>query len=62
MKKDKSDLQNYRLVNLFSLSGNVMEKILLETRSKHMKGKKVIGRSHLGLMKGISCLTNLRAF
>lgn len=49
LKKDKSDLQNYRLVNLFSLSGNVMEKILLETKSKNMKDKKVIRRSHLGL-------------
>lgn len=38
-----------------------MEKIILETSSKHMKGK-VIGSSQHGFAKGKSCFTNLIIF
>lgn len=39
-----------------------MEKITLQTISKHMKGKKVIGNSHHGFVKGKSCFSNLITF
>lgn len=39
-----------------------MEKIILETSSKHMKEKKVIRSIQHRFMKGKSCLTNLIAF
>ncbi|TRZ16815.1 hypothetical protein HGM15179_010281 [Zosterops borbonicus] len=42
----KDDLENYRQVSLTSVLVQMMEKILPETLSKHMKDKKVIGSSH----------------
>ncbi|RMC15900.1 hypothetical protein DUI87_08105 [Hirundo rustica rustica] len=42
----KGDLQNYRQDSLASVLGKVMEKILPEALSKHMKDKKMVGSSH----------------
>ncbi|GAB0184089.1 mitochondrial enolase superfamily member 1 [Grus japonensis] len=59
-KGKKKDQGNYKLVNLTSIPGKVMD-ILLGTISKHMKNK-VIGGSQRGFMKGKSRLINLIAF
>lgn len=43
-KGKKEDLWNYRLDNLTSITGKVMQQILLKIISKHMEVKNVIGR------------------
>ena len=58
----KEDLGSYGLVGLISDLGEVVEHIILQSTSKRMKDKKVIGSSQHGFMKGKSCLTNLIAF
>lgn len=45
-------------ISLTSIPGKVVEQIILELSTKHVKEKKVIGSSHLGFTKGKSCLTN----
>lgn len=49
------------LVSLTLIAGKVLEHIMLETVSQHIKDK-VIGSSQCGFMKGKSCLTNLVTF
>ncbi|TRZ09732.1 hypothetical protein HGM15179_017378 [Zosterops borbonicus] len=57
-KKGKTeDTGNYSLT---SISGKVMEQLILEANSKHMEDK-VISSQH-GFNKGTSCLTNVIAF
>lgn len=56
------DLENYRQVSLTSVLGKVMEKILPETLSKHMKDKKVTGSSHNWFMKEKTNFASLMAF
>lgn len=43
-------------------SGKLVEQIILEPISKHMKDRNMIGSSKHGFMKGKSCLANLIAF
>ncbi|KAK4825642.1 hypothetical protein QYF61_001427 [Mycteria americana] len=62
-KKDKKkDPGNYRLVNLISITGLVIEHLILETISRDIKDRKMIRSSQHGFMKGKSWLTNLIAF
>jgi len=61
-KKGKEDPGNYRPVSLTSISGKVMEQLILEITSKQEQEKKVIRSHEHGLIKGKSCLTNLIAF
>lgn len=44
-KGKKEDVMKRRLVSLIAVPGKVMEQIIPETISKHMKIKKVISRS-----------------
>ena len=61
-KRKKADLGNYRLLSLTSIPGRMMEQLVLDTLSKALEEKKVIGRSQRGSTKGKSRLTNLTAF
>ncbi|KAF4795873.1 RNA-directed DNA polymerase from mobile element jockey-like protein [Turdus rufiventris] len=57
-KGKREDTGNYSLT---SISGKVMEQLILEATSKHMEHK-VIRSSQHGFNKGTSCLTNLIDF
>ena len=56
-KGEKKDVGNYSPGSLTSITGRMMEQIILENISKHTKGKKVSGNSQQGFGKGKSCLT-----
>lgn len=58
-KKSKQEsVENCRPVNLTSVPGNVMEHIILETISKHVKDKKLTGSSQHEFTKTIACSGN----
>lgn len=38
----KGNPENYRLISLTSILGNIIKQILLKTNSSHKKGKRVI--------------------
>jgi len=62
-KGKKEDPGNYRLVSLTSISGKVMEQLILEVIIKQVVGEqKLMRSSQHGFSKGKSCLTNLIAF
>ena len=51
-KGKKEDPGNYRLVSLTLIPGKVIEQLILQTISRHMKNKKVIWSSQHGFRKG----------
>ncbi|KAJ7422591.1 hypothetical protein BTVI_13531 [Pitangus sulphuratus] len=53
------DPGNYRPVSLTSVTGKIMEKIILRVIEKHLKDNAVIGQSQHSFMRGKSCLSNL---
>lgn len=62
LKSKKEGQGNYRLVSLMYVPVKVMDQILLEATSKHLKDKKGIGNCQHELNKGKLCLHNLNAF
>jgi len=59
MREDPGD---YRPINLTSLPGKVMKKVVWRDIEKHLKNKAVTGHSQRGFMEGKSCLSNLTSF
>ena len=60
-KKGKEEKPgNYKPVNLTSVTGKVMEQLVLDTISKQVEAKKVIKSSQCGFIKGKSYLVKQR--
>ncbi|PKU39042.1 rna-directed dna polymerase from mobile element jockey-like [Limosa lapponica baueri] len=58
----KKDPGNYRPASLTSVSGKVMEQIILSAITWHVQNNQVTRPSQHRFMKGRSCLTNLISF
>ncbi|KAF4793763.1 RNA-directed DNA polymerase from mobile element jockey-like protein [Turdus rufiventris] len=61
-KGQKEDMGDYRPVTLTSVSGKVMEQIILNLIKWHIDDNQGIRPSQDGFRKGRSCLTNLISF
>ncbi|KAF4798349.1 hypothetical protein TURU_064975 [Turdus rufiventris] len=61
-KGQKEDLGKYRLVNLTSVSRNVMEQVILSVITWHIADNQGIRLSQHRFRRGRSCLTNLISF
>ncbi|KAF4804669.1 hypothetical protein TURU_005644 [Turdus rufiventris] len=57
----KEDPENYGLVDLISVAGKVIKKIIRKRTSQDLKDKIVIRSGQHEFMKGTPCLTNLVA-
>ncbi|PKU46366.1 rna-directed dna polymerase from mobile element jockey- hypothetical protein [Limosa lapponica baueri] len=60
-KGKKEDPENYRLVNLTSIPGKVMDRLILNVISKCIEEQEIIGSGQHGFTRGKSYLTNLVA-
>jgi len=56
------DSGNYRSVSLTSVSGKVIEKIILGATERYLKNKAIIRHSQYGFMEENSCLNNFVFF
>ncbi|XP_068786191.1 uncharacterized protein [Struthio camelus] len=61
-KGKKEDWGSTRPARLTLIPVKAMKQLILDTVSKHMKGKKVFRSSQRGFTKGKSCLTSLMEF
>lgn len=57
-KKDKEDPGNDRSASFTSVLGKAMKQLILETSSRHVKDRKVIGSKQDASTKCKSCFTN----
>ncbi|KAJ7418846.1 RNA-directed DNA polymerase from mobile element jockey-like protein [Willisornis vidua] len=61
-KGQKEDLRNCRLVRLTSVSGKVMDQIILSAITQHLEDRQGIRACQHRFRRGRSCLTNLIFF
>lgn len=61
-KEKREDAENDRPVTLTSVSGKAMKKIALGVTERYLKNKATIRHSQCGLVKRMSCLSNLTSF
>lgn len=55
-KKDEEDLEDYKQISLTLNPGKMVEQLILESISRHMKAEKVIRSSQHGFIK--LCMIN----